>query len=119
MAQKPQWRKRIEGKLGGWGLRLAWGVFRVLPMGAAQKLGAGLGLLAYALSARYRRVAIANLQRAFPDWTPEQARATARRVFRNFGVSMAEFFKAPTMTREQDRTATDYHRTGTLRRCVP
>ncbi|MCX7925512.1 MAG: lysophospholipid acyltransferase family protein [Fimbriimonadales bacterium] len=101
MMQKPPWRKRIEGKLGGWGLRLAWGLFRRLPMDAAQRLGAGLGLLAYALSARYRRMAIHNLQRAFPDWTPAQARATARRVFRNFGVSMAEFFKAPSMTRAQ------------------
>jgi KDO2-lipid IV(A) lauroyltransferase len=101
MAQKSRWRKRIEGKLGGWGLRLAWGLFRFLPMGAAQRLGAGLGLLAYALSRRYRRVAIRNLQRAFPDWTPAQARATARRVFRNFGVSMAEFFKAPSRTRAQ------------------
>ncbi|MCX7993657.1 MAG: lysophospholipid acyltransferase family protein [Fimbriimonadales bacterium] len=101
MAQKSIWRKRIEGKLGGWGLRLAWGLFRTLPMGVAQRLGAGLGLLAYALSRRYRRVAIRNLQRAFPDWSPAQARATARRVFRNFGVSMAEFFKAPSMTRAQ------------------
>ncbi len=101
MAQKSRWRKRVEGKLGSWALRLAWGLFQILPLGAAQKLGAGLGLLAYALSARYRRVAIRNLQRAFPDWTPAQVRTTARRVFRNFGVSIAEFFKAPTMTRAQ------------------
>lgn len=101
MGQKPPWRKRLEGRLGCWGLRLAWGLFRVLPMGVAQKLGAALGWLAYLLAARYRRVALRNLQRAFPDWTPAQVRATARRVFRNFGVGLAEFFKAPSLTREQ------------------
>ncbi|GIV11607.1 MAG: lipid A biosynthesis acyltransferase [Fimbriimonadales bacterium] len=101
MAQKSVWRKRLEGKLGGLGLRAAWGLFRVLPMGFAQRLGAGLGLLAYVLSGRYRRMARQNLQRAFPDWSPRQVEATARRVFRNFGVSLAEFFKAPSMTREQ------------------
>ncbi len=101
MAQKSAWRKRIEGKLGGFGLRMAWGLFRVLPISVAQRLGAGLGLLAHALSGRYRRVARQNLQRAFSDWTPAQVKATVRRVFRNFGVSLAEFFKAPSMTRPQ------------------
>ncbi len=101
MARKSAWRKRLEGRLGSLGLRVAWGVFRVLPLGVAQRVGAGLGLLAYALSGRYRRVAVQNLSRAFPDWTPAQARATARRVFRNFGVSLAEFLKAPSMTRAQ------------------
>ncbi|MDM7460222.1 MAG: lysophospholipid acyltransferase family protein [bacterium] len=101
MARKSAWRKRLEGRLGSLGLHVAWGVFRVLPLGVAQRIGAGLGRLAYALSGRYRRVAVQNLSRAFPDWTPAQARATARRVFRNFGVSLAEFLKAPSMTRAQ------------------
>ncbi len=101
MSTKPLWRKRLEGKLGSWGLRMAWGLFRLLPLRVAQRLGAALGLLAYALSARYRRVAIQNLRRAFPEWSHAHARRVARRVFRNFGVSMAEFFKAPSMTRAQ------------------
>ncbi len=92
--------KRIQRVLGRWGLRLAWGLFRWLPMGLAIRLGAGVGLLGYALVGRYRRVAIANLQRAFPEWSPAQVRATAKRVFRNFGVSLAEFLKAPSMSRE-------------------
>ncbi len=70
-------------------------------MGSAVRLGAGLGLFAYALSRRYRRIASQNLQRAFPEWSPSQVRATAKRVFRNFGVSLAEFMKAPTMSREE------------------
>ncbi|MDW8107678.1 MAG: lysophospholipid acyltransferase family protein [Armatimonadota bacterium] len=101
MATKPRWRKRIEGKLGSLGLRVAWGLFQRLPLRWAQQIGASLGLLAYALAVRYRRVAVQNLMRAFPDWTPAQVRTVARRVFRNFGVGLAEFFKAPTMTRSQ------------------
>ncbi|MCS7208645.1 MAG: hypothetical protein NZ874_03655, partial [Fimbriimonadales bacterium] len=98
---KSAWRKRVEGYLGRWALRIAQRLFDVLPLRGAQKLGAGLGLLAYALSTRYRRVTLQNLHRAFPDWTPAQVRAVARRVFRHFGVSLAEFFKAPTLSREQ------------------
>jgi lauroyl/myristoyl acyltransferase len=98
MAAKSAGRKRLEGLLGRWALRGAWALFRLMPLRAAQRLGAGLGQLAYALSRRYRRVAIENLRRAFPDWTPQQVKTTAQRVFRNFGVSLAEFLKAPSMT---------------------
>ena len=88
MAGKSAARKRLEGLLGRWALRGAWALFRLLPLRAAQRLGAGLGHLAYALSRRYRRVAIENLRRAFPDWTPQQVKTTAQRVFRNFGVKI-------------------------------
>jgi KDO2-lipid IV(A) lauroyltransferase len=101
MATKSAVRKRLEGLLGRWALRGAWALFRLLPLRAAQRLGAGLGRLAYALSRRYRCVAIENLRRAFPDWTPRQVKATARRVFRNFGVSLAEFLKAPSMSQAE------------------
>ncbi|MCS7065080.1 MAG: lysophospholipid acyltransferase family protein [Fimbriimonadales bacterium] len=93
--------KRVERALGRIGLKLAWGLFRCLPMGVAIRLGAAVGLLGYLLSARYRRVAIHNLSRAFPDWSRARLRATAQRTFRNFGVALAEFLKAPFMTREQ------------------
>ncbi len=70
-------------------------------MGVATRVGAGFGLLAYALSRRYRRIAMQNLLRAFPEWSPAQARATTKRVFRNFGVALAEFLKAPSMSRAE------------------
>jgi hypothetical protein len=57
MAAKSAVRKRLEGLLGRWALRGAWALFRLMPLRAAQRLGAGLGQLAYALSRRYRRVA--------------------------------------------------------------
>jgi KDO2-lipid IV(A) lauroyltransferase len=94
-------RKRLERLLGRMGLKLAWGLFRFLPMGWAIRLGALVGLLGYMLSARYRRVAIRNLRHAFPEWNRARVHATARRTFRNFGVALAEFLKAPSMTRDQ------------------
>lgn len=94
-------RKRLERLLGRMGLKLAWGLFRFLPMGWAIRLGALVGLLGYMLSARYRRVAIRNLRHAFPEWSRARVHATARRTFRNFGVALAEFLKAPSMTRDQ------------------
>lgn len=101
MSATLSWGKRVQRVLGRWGLRFAWGLFRWLPMAWAIRLGAGIGLLGYALVRRYRRVAIANLQRAFPEWSPAQVRATAKRVFRNFGVALAEFLKAPSMTQAE------------------
>lgn len=101
MAQGLSVPKRIQRVLGRWGLYLAWGLFRWLPMGWAIRLGAGVGLLGYVLVGRYRRVAEANLQRAFPEWSRAQVRATARRVFRNFGVALAEFLKAPSMRKAE------------------
>ncbi|MFQ3610498.1 MAG: lysophospholipid acyltransferase family protein [Fimbriimonadales bacterium] len=85
--------------LGRWGLLFIWKLFKWVPMDMAIRLGAGLGLIAYTLSRRYRRIATQNLQRAFPEWTPAQARATTKRVFRNFGVALAEFLKAPSLSR--------------------
>lgn len=93
--------KRVQQVLGRWGFYLGWGLFRWLPIGLAIRLGAGVGLLGYALVGRYRRVAIASLHRAFPEWSLAQVKATARRVFRNFGVALAEFLKAPSMTQTQ------------------
>ncbi|MER3401844.1 MAG: lipid A biosynthesis acyltransferase [Armatimonadota bacterium] len=101
MAQGASVPKKVQQVLGRWGLYRAWGVFRWLPMRVAIRLGAGLGLLGYGLVGRYRRVALANLQRAFPEWSQAQVKATARRVFRNFGVALAEFLKAPSMTLPQ------------------
>lgn len=101
MAQGVSVPKKVQQVLGRWGLYGARSLFRWLPMGVAIRLGAGIGLLGYGLVGRYRRVALANLQRAFPEWSQAQVKATARRVFRNFGVALAEFLKAPSMTLPQ------------------
>jgi len=54
--------------------------------------GTRLGDLAYFGSCRYRRVALANLAQAFPDWSQRDVRRTARETFRNFARGLLEFF---------------------------
>ena len=72
---------------------------------SALALGAGLGGMSYHLFPRYRRVALANLQRAFGDvWGAHEIEQTARETFRNAGRTLLEFVRIPaTSPRELER----------------
>ena len=75
---------------------------RVVPWSVAGGWGAALGALGYHLSARYRRVADANLRHAYGDALSEGERqALIRRVFQSFGRALMEFLKAPSMSPAQ------------------
>ena len=63
---------------------------RLLPYRAAERLGRMLGLLAFAVALPRRRVALDNLQHAFPDKTPTEIRSLARKAFQNYGISLVE-----------------------------
>lgn len=63
---------------------------RGLPHGAARPLGRALGELFFLLDVHRRRVAVANLGRAFPGWSQAQRRRTARRCCRHFGAMVAD-----------------------------
>lgn len=63
---------------------------RLLPYRAAERLGRMLGLLAFAVALPRRRVALDNLQHAFPDKTPAEIRSLARKAFQNYGISLVE-----------------------------
>lgn len=78
---------------------------RVIPLGAAQAFGGGMGTLAYCLGARYRKVADKNLQIAYGvAMTAGERRKTIRRVFQNFGrATLGEFLKAPSLTQDELR----------------
>jgi Kdo2-lipid IVA lauroyltransferase/acyltransferase len=70
---------------------LLWGL-RWLPDRALLGFGAMLGSLFYATLHQYRRVARANLQRAFGDtWSEETIERMVRRSFRHCGQTLAEF----------------------------
>ncbi|HEV7866800.1 MAG TPA: lysophospholipid acyltransferase family protein [Chthoniobacteraceae bacterium] len=64
------------------------------------RLAAVLGDLAYRLDARGRKVALANLQCAFPEWPEAQRAATARASYCNFVRTMLDLFWAPNLTAE-------------------
>ena len=51
-----------------------------------------MGRLAYRVMARYRKVALANIARAFPEWEPERCERLAREAFDNVGLTIVEFF---------------------------
>lgn len=70
--------------------RILLAVARVLPLGAVERLGAGLGRAAWAVDLRHRRVAVRNLARVFDRTTADPwVRRTARASFAAAGRSMA------------------------------
>jgi KDO2-lipid IV(A) lauroyltransferase len=66
---------------------------RAVPWAVAMRLAAGLGTLVYAVDHRHRRLAIANLSRAFPAWSRRECASVARRVFVHFAELLVEMFR--------------------------
>lgn len=67
---------------------LVKGCVRALPHPAARALGSSFGSLAHALDGRHHRVALRNLELAFPERDQAWRRATARDCFRHFGATL-------------------------------
>jgi KDO2-lipid IV(A) lauroyltransferase len=65
-------------------------VARRAPRPLLRAAGAGVAALAWALLARERRTALANLARAFPAATDEERRALARAAYRELGRHLAD-----------------------------
>lgn len=62
--------------------------------------GKSLGNFMFLASRRYRKVAIKNLTAAFPDWSKDQVRETARNTCRHFAKGMLEFLHILHMPKE-------------------
>lgn len=71
-------------------IRLMMVVTRLLPLSSARALGRWVGACLYHLNSRMRRVAIRNLELAYPDWTPSRRRSLARQSVQSTGELMAE-----------------------------
>jgi KDO2-lipid IV(A) lauroyltransferase len=74
------------------------GTLAVLPHGFVRAMGAGVGMLFYALDTKHRRVAITNLTQSFPTRSPSEVRAIARAMFRHFGRLLFEMLKFSTLS---------------------
>lgn len=90
MKRAPRARKRIS-KARAWleylPIRAAQIVLHVLPRSLALRAGRALGLLAYALDGRHRRVALENIRTSLPEGAaPRVRRRIARRCFAHFGM---------------------------------
>jgi KDO2-lipid IV(A) lauroyltransferase len=73
---------------------------RLVPASIVPRLGAGLGLLVYALDASHRRVAFQNVASALPARSPSEQRAIVRGAFRHFGRLLLQLLKFHTLSPE-------------------
>jgi KDO2-lipid IV(A) lauroyltransferase len=73
-------------------------VVAALPHRLALTLGSAIGLTFYTVDRRHRRLAIENLQAAFPLRSPAECRHIARGAFRHFGRLLTALLKFSTMT---------------------
>jgi KDO2-lipid IV(A) lauroyltransferase len=81
-------------------LRARW-LVRLLPMRSVLALGTGLGRLFHAIDRGHRRLALRNLEAAFPVRPEEERKAIARDMFGHFGRLLTVLLKFSTMTPEQ------------------
>jgi Kdo2-lipid IVA lauroyltransferase/acyltransferase len=88
-------------KMGSMALRGAQRSFQRRDVVAAERLGEKLLVLGFRFDRKHRERAIQNIQLAFPEKTPEEARALALETFRHFGRVMGDFLRSPARTDEE------------------
>jgi KDO2-lipid IV(A) lauroyltransferase len=71
-------------------VRIAIAIASRLPKRALISCGGALGRAAFYLLPRERRIALENLQIAFPDQSPKQNRATAKQAYFTLGKTLGE-----------------------------
>jgi KDO2-lipid IV(A) lauroyltransferase len=96
--------KRVVGFAGRVGLLALSHLARRLPLPVLHRLGERLGLLAYRLSRRYRRVAERNLHLAYGGSLSDKEREqVVRQVFVHFTKSLMEFLVGEGLSTEDLR----------------
>lgn len=63
-------------------------------------VGRSLGMLAYILDRRHRRIVKRNLQFTHPEWPPDGIRKVSKRVFQNMGITFLEICQLTVFSRE-------------------
>lgn len=89
-------RERLEYFAAWVGLKL----LGILPRSAARFVGACFVAVACALRPSLRRIAMFNLELAFPAWTGTQRKKVIRGMIRQIGWMAGEFSQFPKYTRE-------------------
>jgi KDO2-lipid IV(A) lauroyltransferase len=88
--QKSRLRARLEPALLNGALRLLAVTLGRLSWSASQRVGRGIGSLAWALSRRDRRRALDHIALAYPGMTGPERRRLARDCFRHLGTVLGE-----------------------------
>jgi KDO2-lipid IV(A) lauroyltransferase len=102
--QRTSFRHRIEHAA----VTTVVGIIRLLPMTAVQAAGSLLGRAFYVFDAGHRRLAVKNLQHAFPLRSRTECRGIARRMFEHFGRLLMVLLKFSTLTPQQMLTAVEF-----------
>ena len=84
------------------------GIVRLLPMGAVLRAGSLLGRAFHAIDRGHRRLAIQNLQIAFPLRSDAECRVIARQMFEHFGRLLMVLLKFSTFSREKMLTYVEF-----------
>ena len=84
------------------GLRILIGLVRLFPIDVAGSISAKIWRLIAPYNRRHKR-ALANLERAFPDKTPEEREGIALRMWENLGRVMVETMNIDRILKEPDR----------------
>jgi KDO2-lipid IV(A) lauroyltransferase len=98
-SQRPKehpFRYRLE--LGAY--RGAKALMRLLPESARMTLGRWGGQLGYLLDVRHRRVALNNLELAYPEWSPVERKRVAKQSFGNIGAAAVELATSSELDRK-------------------
>ena len=82
-------------------VRILFAILGALPRKTAIRVGMALGRLAYKLAGGLRRVALRNLEIAFPEKNLTEREAIALASFANLGRILGELTQFPRLTREQ------------------
>ena len=67
-------------------------ILSLLPFSLVIRLGSALGLFAYYVVPIRRSVALTNLRAAFPEKSCKERKKICRNAYRNFGMTLLEFF---------------------------
>ena len=81
---------------------------RPLPLSAVRRLGERLGLAFYVADRVHRRIAIANLEAAFPARTSDDREAIAKAMFKHFGRLLLELLKYSSLSNDEKLAAVDF-----------
>ncbi len=98
------YRERLEY----WAVRGVLGCLRALPRRAARFAGGCIGLAAWALQPRLRRVGLQNLELAFPERSKADRRSILRSSLRALGWQLAEFAQMSRYSAERAQTYIRY-----------
>jgi KDO2-lipid IV(A) lauroyltransferase len=93
--------KQVRYHVELWLTRIVSACLRSLPMAVVRSCGGALGRAVYVVDAFHRRIALANLDQAFPTRTAAERQVIARAMFAHFGRLLLELLKFGTLSEAQ------------------